>query len=62
KIVYATQPRVKPPTFVFFVREPRAIHFSYERYLTNRIREGLGFESVPIRLIFRKRRRDRDVK
>ena len=62
KIVYATQPRVKPPTFVFFVREPRAIHFSYERYLTNRIREGLGFESVPIRIIFRKRRRDRDVK
>ena len=60
KIVYATQPRVKPPTFVFFVREPKAIHFSYERYLTNRIREGLGFESVPIRLIFRKRRRDKE--
>ena len=62
KIVYATQPRVKPPTFVFFVREPKAIHFSYERYLTNRIREGLGFESVPIRLIFRKRRRDKEKK
>ena len=62
KIVYATQPRVKPPTFVFFVREPKAIHFSYERYLTNRIREGLGFESVPIRLIFRKRHRDKEKK
>jgi len=62
KIVYATQPRVKPPTFVFFVREPKAIHFSYERYLANRIREGLGFESVPIRLIFRKRHRDREKK
>ena len=62
KIVYATQPGVKPPTFVFFVREPKAIHFSYERYLTNRIREGLGFESVPIRLIFRKRHRDKEKK
>jgi len=62
KIVYATQPRVKPPTFVFFVREPKAIHFSYERYLANRIREGLGFERVPIRLIFRKRHRDREKK
>jgi len=62
KIVYATQPRVKPPTFVFFVREPKAIHFSYERYLANRLREGLGFERVPIRLIFRKRHRDREKK
>ena len=62
KIVYATQPRVKPPTFVFFVREPKAIHFSYERYLANRIREGLGFQSVPIRLIFRKRHREKDRK
>jgi GTPase len=60
KVVYATQTRVKPPTFVFFVREPKAIHFSYERYLANRIREGLGFESVPIRLLFRKRHRDKE--
>jgi len=60
KIVYATQTRVRPPTFVFFVREPKAIHFSYERYLANRIREDLGFESVPIRLIFRRRHRDRE--
>ena len=60
KIVYATQTRVKPPTFVFFVREPKAMHFSYERYLANRIREGLGFESVPIRLLFRKRHRDKE--
>ncbi len=62
KIVYATQTRVKPPTFVFFAREPKAIHFSYERYLSNRIREGLGFENVPIRLIFRKRHRDKEKK
>ncbi len=55
KISYATQTSVKPPTFVFFVREPKAIHFSYERYLANRIREELGFDQVPIRLYFRKK-------
>jgi len=60
KIVYATQASVKPPTFIFFVREPKAIHFSYERYMANRIREGLGFGNVPIRLIFRKRHRDKE--
>ncbi len=55
KINFATQISVKPPTFVFFVREPKAIHFSYERYLTNRIHEELGFENTPVRLIFRKK-------
>ena len=60
KIVYVTQASVKPPTFIFFVREPKAIHFSYQRYLANRIREGLGFGNVPIRLIFRIRHRDRE--
>ena len=54
-IAYATQAGVKPPTFVIFAREPKAIHFSYERFLTNRIREDLGFDQVPIRLIFRKK-------
>lgn len=55
KIIYATQISVKPPTFVFFVREPKAVHFSYERYLSNRIHEELGFEHTPVRLIFRKK-------
>ncbi len=55
KISYVTQTSVKPPTFVFFVREPKAIHFSYERYLANRIREELAFDLVPIRLFFRKK-------
>ena len=59
KIVYFTQVSVKPPTFVFFVREPRAIHFSYERYLSNQIREVFGFDRVPIRLVFRKRHREK---
>ncbi len=54
-IQYATQTSVKPPTFVLFARAPSALHFSYRRYLTNRIRESFGFDLVPIRLLFRKR-------
>ncbi|HOD37079.1 MAG TPA: ribosome biogenesis GTPase Der [Syntrophales bacterium] len=57
KIYYFTQISVKPPTFVFFVREPRALHFSYERFLSNQIREIFGFDKVPLRLIFRKKNR-----
>lgn len=52
---YATQASIKPPTFVFFVREPKAVHFSYQRYLTNKIREEFGFDQAPIRVIFRKK-------
>lgn len=57
KIFYATQSSVKPPTFVFFVREPQAIHFSYERYLANQIRDRFGFEHTPLRIVFRKKNR-----
>jgi GTP-binding protein len=53
---YITQVAVKPPSFALFVRDPSAIHFSYERYLVNRIRETFGFPEVPIRLYFRKRK------
>ncbi len=55
KINFATQISTKPPTFVFFVREPKALHFSYERYLSNKIHEEMGFENTPVRLIFRKK-------
>lgn len=55
-ISYATQTDVKPPTFVFFVSNTKGIHFSYERYLMNQIRDGFGFDSVPLRLLFRKKR------
>lgn len=55
-IYYATQISVKPPTFVFFVSNVKGIHFSYERYLINQIRENFGFEKVPIKIIFRKKR------
>jgi len=56
KISYGTQVSVKPPTFLFFVREPKAIHFSYERYLSNRIREDFDFSHVPLKIVFRKKR------
>ncbi|MBM7577447.1 ribosome biogenesis GTPase Der [Jeotgalibacillus terrae] len=56
KIFYATQVAVKPPTFVIFVNEPELMHFSYERFLENRIREAFGFEGTPIRLIARARK------
>ncbi|TFE03097.1 ribosome biogenesis GTPase Der [Jeotgalibacillus salarius] len=56
KIFYATQVAVKPPTFVVFVNEPELMHFSYERFLENRIREAFGFEGTPIRLIARARK------
>ncbi|NLT96061.1 MAG: ribosome biogenesis GTPase Der [Clostridia bacterium] len=55
KIFYVTQAGVKPPTFVIFVNEPEILHFSYERYLENKIRENFGFEGTPIRFIIKKR-------
>lgn len=56
KILYATQTGVRPPTFVIFVNDPELVHFSYARYLENRIRSSFGFEGTPINLIFRQRR------
>jgi GTP-binding protein len=55
KILYATQAAVAPPTFVIFVNDPELIHFSYRRYLENRIRGEYGFLGTPIRLVFRAR-------
>lgn len=55
KVFYATQAAVAPPTFVIFVNDPELIHFSYRRYLENRIRAAYGFLGTPIRLIFRAR-------
>jgi GTPase len=55
KILYATQVSVAPPTFVVFVNDPSLVHFSYRRYLENRIREPYGFLGTPIRLILRQR-------
>ena len=55
KFYYATQVSVGPPRFVCFVNFPEGIHFSYERYVINKLREKLGLDGTPIRLIFRKR-------
>jgi GTP-binding protein len=55
KIVYAAQVRNNPPTFLFHVNNPKLVHFSYARYLENRLREEYGFLGTPLRLSFRKR-------
>jgi GTP-binding protein len=55
KLFYATQASVAPPTFIFFASDASAVHFSYRRYLENRLRERFGFDGTPIRLVFRDR-------
>jgi len=57
KFYYITQTSAKPPTFTLFTNFPEGVHFSYERYLENKLREAFGFEGTPIRLQFRKRGR-----
>ncbi len=56
RFYYVTQPEVDPPTFVFFVNDHKLVHFTYERYLENRIREAYSFLGTPLRLVFRSRR------
>jgi len=55
KILYATQAEVNPPTFVFFVNDAKLIHFSYQRYLENKLRQSFGFVGTPLRLVFKTR-------
>lgn len=55
RVYYTTQAAIKPPTFIVFVNEPELMHFSYERFIENRIRETFDFEGTPIRLITRAR-------
>jgi len=57
KIFYMTQIKVKPPTFVVFVNDPELVHFSYLRFLENKLRETYGFEGTPLRLLLRRRTR-----
>lgn len=56
KVYYATQVAVKPPTFVVFVNDPEIMHFSYVRFLENRIRDAFAFEGTPIKIITRARK------
>jgi GTP-binding protein len=55
KLFYATQAGIAPPTFVFFAREAGSVHFSYRRYLENKLRDAFGFMGTPIQLVFRER-------
>jgi GTPase len=50
---------VAPPTFVFFVNKPQWVHFGYQRYLENQLRETFPLQGTPIRMIFRARSEDR---
>jgi GTP-binding protein len=55
RILYATQVAIAPPTFVVFVNDPELFHFSYRRYLENRLRDAFGFAGTPIRILLRAR-------
>lgn len=54
-VLHVTQAEVDPPTFVFFVNDARIVHFSYRRYLENKLRQAFGFTGTPLRLVFRTR-------
>lgn len=56
KIMYVTQAEVNPPTFIFFVNDAKLIHFSYKRYLENKLRESFGFIGTPLSLVFKVKR------
>ena len=56
KIYYVTQVSVKPPTFVIFVNDKELMHFSYVRYLENKIRESFGFKGTSLKFIVRERK------
>ncbi|MCA9883194.1 MAG: ribosome biogenesis GTPase Der [Anaerolineaceae bacterium] len=60
KIFYGSQVRTDPPLFLFHVNDKRLLHFTYERYLENRIRDAYPFEGTPIRLSFRERKREEE--
>ena len=59
KVFYTTQVGVKPPTFVIFVNDKKLLHFSYVRYLENRIREAFGFKGTALKFIARERKEDK---
>jgi len=56
RLYYMTQVAVKPPTFVIFVNDKQLMHFSYQRYIENRIRDAFGFKGTPIKIIIRERK------
>lgn len=62
KIFYMTEISVKPPTFILFVNSKKLMHYSYTRYIENKIREAFGFTGTPIRFIIRERNADDEIK
>jgi GTP-binding protein len=60
KMYYATQVSGRPPTFVIFCNDPERVHFSYERYLINQLRQRYPFDGLPVRILWRgKKGRDK---
>lgn len=59
KLFYITQAGVKPPTFVIFVNDKELMHFSYTRYIENKIREAFGFRGTPLKFIIRERKENK---
>jgi GTP-binding protein len=57
RLFFITQAETAPPLFVVMTNEPEHIHFSYQRFLTNQLRKAFGFEGVPLRVVYKKRRR-----
>ena len=57
RLFFITQVETAPPLFVVMTNEPEHIHFSYQRYLTNQLRKAFGFDGVPLRVVYKKRRR-----
>lgn len=62
KIFYITQVSVKPPTFILFVNSKKLMHYSYTRYIENKLREAFGFTGTPLRFIVRERNADDEMK
>ena len=56
KIFYSNQVAVNPPTFVMFCNDPKFAHFSYTRYLENRLRDSFDFTGTPLHIIYRQRK------
>jgi GTP-binding protein len=59
RLYYITQAETSPPLFVVVASAPEAVHFSYRRFVSNQLRKRFGFEGVPIRVVYRKKRRDK---
>ena len=59
-LYYITQVSVKPPTFVIFVNDKELMHFSYTRYIENKIREAFGFRGTPLKFIIRERKENNE--